>query len=207
MKNLRMLVAALAFAGVLVLAGCVATNSPHATFTRTPTEGYPPLEVRFDASASSSPNGDIVSYEWDFGDDETGSGDTVDHVYTEKGVFAVTLVVTDTTGASAARTQGVEALNYAPIAKFTANVYAITVGDPVWFDASESYDPDGEIVEYLWDFGDGETDEGATVSHEYTSAHGSGWKPVVTLTVVDEDGGVGTVDTKIIVVGCDSCGS
>ena len=205
MKNLRIAVAVLVLSGVLGLAGCLATNSPHATFTRTPDKGYPPIEVRFDAGGSTSPNGAIVSYEWDFGDDQTGSGETVDHIYTEKGVYAVTLVVTDSAGATGARTQGVEALNYAPIAEFTANVYAITVDDPIWFDAFESYDPDGEIVEYLWDFGDGETDEGVTVSHAYTSAHGSGWKPVVTLTVVDETGAVGTADTKIIVVGCDSC--
>lgn len=183
MRYLRIAVAALVLAGVLGLAGCLTSSTPHATFTRTPKEGYPPLEVQFDASASSSPNGEIVSYEWDFGDGDTGTGVTVDHVFYDKGVYSVTLVVTDSTGATAARTQGVEALNYAPIAIFTANVYAITVDDPVWFDASDSYDTDGEIVEYLWDFGDGETDEGVSVSHAYTSAHGSGWKPVVTLTV------------------------
>ncbi|MEN6369073.1 MAG: PKD domain-containing protein, partial [Thermotogota bacterium] len=78
MKNLRTAIAILILVGVLgLLAGCVATNSPHATFTRTPKEGYPPLEVQFDASASTSPNGDIVTYEWDFGDDDTGTGETV----------------------------------------------------------------------------------------------------------------------------------
>ncbi|MDD5265123.1 MAG: PKD domain-containing protein [Candidatus Bipolaricaulis sp.] len=207
MKKLRNTIGGLVLAATITLAGCVPANSPHATFTRTPKEGYPPLEVTFDAGDSSSPNGAIVSYAWDFGDDEAGDGVTVDHLYTEKGVYAVTLVVTDSVGATGARTQAVEALNRAPVAKFEADHYYVTVGETVWFDAEESYDPDGEIVEYLWDFGDGDTEEGPYVSHQYTTANGSGWRPTITLTVVDDDRGVGVEAQKLLVAGCDSCGS
>jgi hypothetical protein len=35
----------------------------------------------------------------------------------------------------------------------------------------------------------------------------SGWEPLVTLTVVDEDGGSKSISKKLLVVGCDSCGS
>lgn len=37
----------------------------------------------------------LVSYEWDFGDETTGQGETVTHTYTEKGTYGVTLVITD----------------------------------------------------------------------------------------------------------------
>jgi PKD repeat protein len=215
MKNLRMLVLLgfLALAGALGLTGCLTSNTPHANFTATPEYDYPPLEVEFDASASTSPNGDIVSYEWDFGDDETDTGVTVSHTYTEKGVYPVTLIVTDTTGATGARTKPVEALNRVPVAVIDASgIYTVGVNDPLWLDGRDSYDPDpdGEIVEYLWDFGDGTSDEGALVSHEYTSAtaptavRSKNWKPTITLRVVDNDGGVSQAATyEVVVVGCD----
>jgi len=206
MRNLRMAIGVLVLAGALAVSGCISTSSPHAKFTKTPKEGYPPLEVTFDASASSSPNGAIVSYEWDFGDDEAGSGVTVEHTYTEKGTYSVTLVVTDSTGATAARTDEVQALSLPPVAKFTVTPYYVTVDEAVWFDASDSYDPDGEIVDYLWDFGDGTSDEGVVVSHEYTSANGTGWRPQIVLTVVDDDGVVSMAKGEVRVVGCDSCG-
>ncbi len=59
---------------------------------RTPQVGQP---VTFNASYSYDPDGDIVSYEWDFGDEVAGSGMTVEHVYASPGSFAVSLTVTD----------------------------------------------------------------------------------------------------------------
>jgi PKD repeat protein len=43
----------------------------------------------------------IVSYEWDFGDDETDSGSIVNHDYDAAGTYTVTLTVTDSNGKSA----------------------------------------------------------------------------------------------------------
>jgi hypothetical protein len=40
----------------------------------------------------------LVSYEWDFGDESTGEGETVTHTYTEKGTCDVTLAITDAEG-------------------------------------------------------------------------------------------------------------
>ncbi|WP_448874898.1 PKD domain-containing protein [Desulfobulbus propionicus] len=58
-------------------------------------------------------------------------------------------------------------------------------GDTLLFDASGSFDLDGSIIEFRWDFGDGKTGSGATVSHQF----GAGTFPV-TLTTVDNLGGV-----------------
>lgn len=60
---------------------------------------YVDEEVTFDASASSDPDGSIVSYEWDYGDGSTGSGETETHKYSEQRDYTVILTVTDNDGA------------------------------------------------------------------------------------------------------------
>jgi DNA-binding beta-propeller fold protein YncE len=59
-------------------------------------------------------------------------------------------------------------------------------GRPTVLDASQSFDRDGQVVRYDWDFGDGETasDAGATPSHVYASAG----HHRVTVTVTDNEG-------------------
>jgi len=56
-------------------------------------------QVTFEASVSSDNLG-IVSYEWDFGDGTTGSGETATHTYTKEGTYTVTLTVRDAAGNS-----------------------------------------------------------------------------------------------------------
>ncbi|MFH1723999.1 MAG: PKD domain-containing protein [Elusimicrobiota bacterium] len=58
--------------------------------------------VAFDASGSQEPDGEIVSYAWDFGDNSAGAGLTAEHAYEEPGTYTATLVVTDDAGAQAA---------------------------------------------------------------------------------------------------------
>jgi PKD repeat protein len=60
------------------------------------------LEVAFDAFTSTDPDGSIVSYAWDFGDGQQGTGVTPTHTYTSEGTYTVTLTVTDNDGASRA---------------------------------------------------------------------------------------------------------
>ena len=51
--------------------------------------------VTFTASGASDPNGDSLSYAWNFGDGQTGSGATATHLYTSAGTFTVTMTVSD----------------------------------------------------------------------------------------------------------------
>ncbi|HUW68419.1 MAG TPA: S8 family serine peptidase [Candidatus Nanoarchaeia archaeon] len=55
-------------------------------------------ELNFDGSGSSDPDGTIVSYAWDFGDQYTGTGVTTSHSYTAAGTYTVNLTVTDNDG-------------------------------------------------------------------------------------------------------------
>ncbi|MCP4622484.1 MAG: PKD domain-containing protein [bacterium] len=74
--------------------------SPTARFSADTDSGEAPLQVSFDASASSDPDGSIVSYFWVFGDGSTGTGVTISHTFDSPGTFTVTLTVADDAGAS-----------------------------------------------------------------------------------------------------------
>ncbi len=61
--------------------------------------GYANNPIEFDGSDSFDPDGGtIVSWDWDFGDGTSGSGELTEHTYTDDGVYVVTLCVTDDTG-------------------------------------------------------------------------------------------------------------
>jgi len=203
----RSALALLCILSLVGLTGCFQTVHPSAQFTISPDDhGYPPFEASFDASASSSPDAAVVDYAWDFGDGTTARGVSVTHTFDEKGIYSVVLTITDSSGKTGARTRLIEALNRTPVADFTVNPNGwVGPNSPVTFDASNSYDTDGKVVQYIWDFGDGSTAEGVVVDHEFQLLGGGSWKPQITLTVVDENGGASTRSAQINVVGCASC--
>lgn len=98
MRSLRLW--KLLFASMLVF--LVAACKPLASFVVTPTPVLVGQTATFDASGSSAapkPRGnELVSFEWKFGDGQTGSGEVVNHVYGQPGVYTVTLTVKDTAG-------------------------------------------------------------------------------------------------------------
>ncbi len=55
-------------------------------------------ELIFDGSDSFDHEGEIISYEWDFGDGNNGSGETTTHIFNSKGIYPVTLTVSDNEG-------------------------------------------------------------------------------------------------------------
>jgi len=78
----------------------VVNQPPSASFMATPLSGLPSLVVQFDASGSVDPEGGLLSFYWNFGDGQSGSGKIAAHTYTEAGLYTVTLTVTDSGGAS-----------------------------------------------------------------------------------------------------------
>ena len=145
-------------------------QGPIASFIATPTSGEAPLSVAFDASASSDSDGTLVSYAWDFGDGNVGTGITTSNTYDTEGVYSAQLIVTDDSAAVDTFTVVINAtrFNVGPIATFTATPTSGEAPLSVTFDASGSSDPDGFLVNYAWDFGDGNTATGSNPSNTYT---------------------------------------
>jgi len=71
--------------------------------------------------------------------------------------------------------------------------YTGSVGQPVQFDGTASYDPDGTIVAYRWGFGDGGFGTGPVSTHTYSSAG----TYTVSLTISDDSGETGAATTTV----------
>ena len=151
--------------------------------------------LTFDGSQSYDQDGSIVDYKWNFGDNTpTATGKIVQHSYSIKGTYTVTLTVTDNEGASASDT-AIIIVNGAP----TANIngpYSGFVNEPLTVDASQSTD-NGIIVNYNFDFGDGTIINSSIpiVQHTYTNIG----VYTIKLTVTDNDGLIGQVQTTAVI--------
>ncbi|HEY2953687.1 MAG TPA: PKD domain-containing protein [Candidatus Eisenbacteria bacterium] len=194
---------ATASASQTVTASPPANLPPVARLTVTPSSGTAPLAVRADASASSDPDGTIASYRFDFGDGTVvgpQSGATATHTYAA-GNWTARVTVTDDRGAtaSASQTVTVSTPNQPPVASLTALPSSGFSPLPAVASAVGSSDPDGSIVSYRFDFGDG-TVVGPQSLPTAAHVYGAGtW--VVRLTVTDNGGATGTASATVTVSG------
>lgn len=171
------------------------TGSPvvDTTVTAVATAEVTDQTVTLDASGSRTEEGKIVSYEWDFGDGTTGDGVRVEHTYAQPSKYQVTLTVTTDEGLTGSTRLDVAAQgdNAVPVADFSVVASDLTVA----LDASASSDPDDGDLSYAWDFGDGTTATGVTVSHTFAAAG----QKYVSLTVTDERLGAATRSETVLV--------
>lgn len=138
----------------------------------------------FDASKSFSTEGSITSYDWDFGNGEMITGAKVDYTFSDAGEYPVKLVIYDDAGLTSRITKTVKVYTKDPVAHFKYFPDRTKANEIVTFDASESYNAIGKIINYKWDFGDGSHGKGINVKHPYN-------KPgeyMTTLTATDNEG-------------------
>ena len=173
------------------------SNSVTPRFTVTPPSPTDHEVALFDASASTSTNGPIASFLWNFGDGGSATGITTQHSFNSPGTFIVRLTVTDTIGASNTLAQSVTVGAGAnPSAVIITSPASPIVGQAVNFNASTSRAAPGHsITNISWDFGDGTSGSGAQTSHAYAT---SGTFTVV-LTVTDDAGRIGTATLGVTV--------
>ena len=167
-----------------------------ATAPNNPVFNDPPWVVFFDASASKDLDGTIVSYTWNFADGTSATGLSTTHTFTARGIFNVTLTIVDNEGASTVLTVPVK-VNKPPTAVPAFSPASAPRLSPITFDALGSTDPDGTIIDWQWDFGDGSTGAGLQVQHFFIGLDSDPSTPaldpyLVRLTVTDNDGGTAT---------------
>lgn len=174
-------------------------NLPPIPHANGPYEGNVNDPIQFSSAGSTDPDGTIVAYRWVFGDGKASNDANPVHTYTTAGVYDLKLRVTDDDGV--ARTDKTQVtINGAPVnIDPTANAngpYSGVAGQSISFSSAGSNDPDGTIVSYSWNFGDGATSNQTSPSHTYATAGTYN----VSLTVTDDDGGVGTDSTTSTII-------
>ncbi len=148
---------------------------------------YPPYPRVFETvsfnSTSVDYDGSIVNWTWDFGDGNTSFFENVTHQYVMNGSYTVNLSVTDDDNASIYLEKPIEIGNQIPEVNFTVEPMFPRVFETVYFN-STSVDIDGSIVNWTWDFGDGNTSFFENVMHQYVNKGDY----YISLTVTDNDG-------------------
>ena len=180
--------------------------APNPSFSMNKRVGVKPLTINFNASTSSD-DGSISSYDWNFGDysipriDMYGKGVSTGHTYENTGEHWTKVYITDNSGnvilhgAKLIILESADSTNQNPVARFTSTTNGLTVD----LDASGSTDSDGKILFYDWTLGTEYIilDNDANAQHSYTFSQAGTYS--VTLRVTDEDGGVHTSTQSITV--------
>ncbi|WP_135305364.1 PKD domain-containing protein [Haloarcula amylovorans] len=159
-------------------------------------------DVTLDASGSSDTDGDTLSYSWTETSDAGVSltdADTATPTFTAPSVDSTTtltfeVAVADSNGGTDTDTVSVtvEPVNEDPTADISGPTSA-QVGEELTFDATAS--DDGSIASYEWDFGDGETATGQSVTHTFDATGDYD----VELTVTDDEGATATATQTVSV--------
>lgn len=149
--------------GVAVAPTCGAVASPSSALVG---------ERVFFTDTSVDPDGRIISFSWDFGDGRGSGGATASHSYGVAGTYVVVHSTVDDQGLTdvCAPLTVVIGQGSGPQCSFVVSPSGtVDVGQQVTF-ADTSTDSDGNVVQFVWDFGDGETATGQTVMHSYSSS-------------------------------------
>jgi chitodextrinase len=160
-------------------------------------EGSP---IFLNGNSSTDPDGDALTFEWEFGDGTTGTGATPSHTYADNGTYQVKLTVTDVYGAESSTTTQVVVTNANPVVHVFAGA-TIFAGES--FNGSTTFaDAGADQWTATVDYGDGSgvqplaiSGNGMVLSHAYATAGSY----TVTVTVRDGDGGVGTRTATVTV--------
>ena len=126
------------------------------------------VPIQLNGTRSFDPDGFITEYYWQCGDGHTELGAAPTHTYTTPGTLTVRLTVTDNSGL-ASQCQTTVMVGAGSPTCDAGGPYFGVVNGAIHFDGTDSFDPNGVIVDYRWAFGDGAMGNGPTVTHAYST--------------------------------------
>ena len=137
----------------ILMAGCttLTVTKPRATLTAYPNEITSGEAVNLDARDTTTSEGVITKFVWDFGDgnsSETLVGFT-SHVFKNPGKYSITVTVTNSEGGTDSASTDIF-VNGIPVIILNLPVLAKS-GESIVIDASNSYDPEGGELQFEWD--------------------------------------------------------
>jgi len=144
--------------------------------------------------STPSINGSIVSWNWSFGDGNYSSQQNTSHTFFDNGTYDVILTVWDSNNLSNNTQMSLFVDNAAPSASINVSSNVFIVDDSISFNSTSS-DSDGTIVNWTWDFDDGNFNNSAGPAHSYSN---SGIY-IVNLSVTDDDGSIDTITTTMVI--------
>jgi hypothetical protein len=156
--------------------------------------------VILNGSGSYDPDGEIKFYQWSSNlDGSLGSGRAL-KLKLSQGQHKITLLVSDgeLTGVDICIISVNPEIENIPPVAIIDTINNVKVNEGVLVSGAGSYDPDGIIVLYLWDFGDGTVSGWANVS-KIMHAWNTPGNYTITLTVIDNKGAKNTDSIKILV--------
>ena len=168
---------------VIPIAGLIAGSDSPTTL------GQP---TTFTATVSAGSN---LTFTWDFGDGNLGSGQSPSHTYSAAGSYTVTVSAANSAGSQVATTTVVvnpaAPVDIAPAGLSAGSDSPTTLGQPTAFTATVSA---GNNLTFTWDFGDGNTGSGQAPSHTYSAAGSY----TATVTVANSAGSQVATTTVIV---------
>lgn len=158
---------------------------PVASFTA-PEVVAPGEAFTVDGTGSSDKEGDITKYRWSANNVAVGEGATNNITLDTPGLHTLTLAVNDNSGFDEAVGYAAKQIrvNASPVALWRTDPSELIPGQTIQFIASESYDPDGTVNSYEWEFEDGSKSTGAIIEKIFED----GGLKNFTLTITDNDG-------------------
>jgi PKD repeat protein len=151
----------------------VTNRNPVARITYTTLTVKAPGSLTFNGDTSTDEDGTIVSYNWSVAGSLVASTPNTTINFATEGTYVISLTVTDDFGATNTTSVSVNVTapdNILPLAILVVDKNSGVINDTFVFDVSSSRDPDGSIILYQLDFGDGITTQfvnPAPISHIY----------------------------------------
>ncbi len=194
----------IAVVAICLLAGCINNGTP-------PKPNRPPSAVisspfdnstfevgeniTFDGTSSVDPEGNALTFSWALGDGTIKKESKFTYAYSSTGTYNVVLGTSDgkKTNSTKARIT-IKPANRPPVPFFIVSANVTITGDAIFFNASQTGDPDGNALNYSWDFGDGAKGFGMNVSHAYSTPG------LYTATLNASDGRLATGTSRAIAV-------